>query len=59
MNEDDTFRKLKRPSWDEIFNLILRKINGFGLIFFKADVEKYGWTVEEFMKEYDKRYPDV
>ena len=55
MTEDDTFRKLKRLSWNEVYNLVIRKHNGLGLIYYKSDLEKYDWTCEEFKEHFDKR----
>lgn len=59
--EDDTFRKLKRISYEEI-HAIVQDLpdeilhDDFAIIeFFKP----YDWTVEEYTIEWNKRSPDI
>ena len=59
--EDDTFRKLKRPSYEQINELAERlpdeifhddeKIADFFI--------SHDWTVDEFTIEWNKRHPDI
>ena len=52
MNEDDTLRRLKRSTYEEVTKEIrqLSSIIGWGEI-----VEKHGWTLEELHKKWNRR----
>lgn len=59
--ENDTFRKLKRISYEEMHVIVDRLPDSilhddFEIIeFFKP----YDWTVEEYTIEWNKRHPDI
>lgn len=59
MTEDDTFRILSRPSYDEINALYqaLGKVSpGIGLRRKEEFFNKYRWTRKEFLEKRKKRF---
>jgi hypothetical protein len=55
--EDETFRRLARMPYEEILEIYRSKIM-FSKTAEKADkrLRKYGWTFDDFEREYEKRY---
>lgn len=58
MNEDDTFRVLKRRPFGDVFNLYCDFLDDAGqhltIDEFERKVEEYGWTWKEFNAAYPK-----
>lgn len=63
--EDDTFKKLKRISFEEMqrirHHIIMEftSSNGQGSKTCNdiVDYEKYGWTYTEYLKEFNEKFP--
>jgi len=55
MNEDDTFRRLKRSTWEEVKDLILYPDHRLSLAEEITVLKNNGWTYEEYVKEAMRR----
>lgn len=54
MTEEDTFRRLKRPPFVEMLEIL----KDMGFVFIKEDMmspvlQEHGWTFDEFLTERD------
>ena len=59
MNEDDTFRKLKRSPFDIVKDEQIQDIITNGAKNYFEIIRKHNWDIDEFTNEHHRRYIDT